>query len=210
MGERKRKMRRWTSEEKEYLKEIANNYSTSEAVKLMIDRFNRNFTREQVKAIKYRLGIRSNSGIVVGVKGAPPFNKGMKQSEFMNEYSIENSKKTRFKKGHEGYGGKKIGSEKRDKDGYTLIKVDKRNWELKHRYIWKRKYGEIPDNSVIIFADKNRNNVSLDNLLMITRSEMLVMNTKKLFFENKELTKTGIAMANLYLKMSGCNKKLKK
>lgn len=210
MEERKRRMHRWTREEKEYLKEIANNYTTSETVKLMMDRFNHKFTREQIKATKYRLGIRSNSGIVVGVKGEPPFNKGLKQSEFMNKYSIENSKKTRFKKGHEGYGGKKIGSEKKDKDGYTLIKVGKRNWELKHRYIWEREFGEIPNNSVIIFADKNRNNVSLDNLLMITRGEMLVMNTKKLFFENKELTKTGIAMANLYMKLSECNKKLKK
>ena len=210
MGERKRRMHRWTNEEKEYLKELSDKCTTSETAKIMSDKFNYKFTREQIKATKYRLGMRSNSGIVVGIKGRPPFNKGMKQSEFMNEYSIENSKKTRFKKGHEGYGGKKIGSEKKDKDGYTLIKVDKRNWELKHRYMWKREYGEIPENSVITFADKNRSNVSLDNLLMITRSEMLVMNTKKLFFENKELTKTGVAMANLYLKMSECNKKLKK
>lgn len=201
---------RWTDKEKEYLKEISKKYTTSESIELMNEKFSYNFTRGQIKRAKIKYGIKSNINIVVGVKGNKPFNKGLKQSEYMSQRAIEKCKSARFKKGHIPWHTKKVGTERRDKDGYTVIKTKEGNWEFKHRYIWEQEFGKIPSGYLLLFADGNKENITLENLIMISRKELLTMNAKKLIFNDAELTKTGLLMANLYIKMSDGKRKLNK
>ena len=65
------------------------------------------------------------------------------------------------------------------------------NWELKHRIIYKQHYGDIPNGYNIMFADKNKRNFDIDNLILVSKSEDLIMNKNNLLYDNKELTKTG-------------------
>lgn len=49
----------------------------------------------------------------------------------------------------------------------------------------------------VIFADRNKRNFDLDNLILVTDSEALIMNTNKLIYEDAELTKTGTLVAKV-------------
>lgn len=49
----------------------------------------------------------------------------------------------------------------------------------------------------VIFADKNKRNFSIDNLILVANSEALIMNTNKLIYEEAELTKTGVLIAKI-------------
>ncbi len=49
----------------------------------------------------------------------------------------------------------------------------------------------------VIFADKNKRNFNLDNLILVADSEALIMNTNKLIYEEAELTKTGALIAKI-------------
>lgn len=95
-----------------------------------------------------------------------------------------------------------VGTERNNK-GYILIKIAEPDvWIEKHRYIYEKKYGKIPKGFKIIFADKDKTNFDLDNLILVSNSEALIMNTNNLIKENKELTKTGLNVAKLIKKIN--------
>jgi hypothetical protein len=51
----------------------------------------------------------------------------------------------------------------------------------------------------VIFADGDRKNFALDNLILISNKELGVMGKNKFFFTDKDLTKIGKAIADLLL-----------
>jgi len=102
-----------------------------------------------------------------------------------------------------------IGSERLTRDGYVKIKVSDGNWVHKNRLIWEKANGKIPKNHAIIFADGNKQNFSLDNLLLISKSEQTVMNCQGLITTNAELTKVGHRIAGLKIAISKSKRKLK-
>jgi hypothetical protein len=113
--------------------------------------------------------------------------------------------KTRFKPGHKT-NCKPIGSERMNR-GFIQVKVSNTNdyrkdWKFKHRVIWEKAYGEIPKDHKIIFADGNKLNLSLDNLLLISNKEHIVMNSQNLTSNDLELTKIGHNIAKLSLLIS--------
>ena len=185
----KRKQHKWTNEEKEYLKSIVKNNSYKEITKKMNDRFNCDFSEGQIK------GAITRNKLVTGrdghfKKGSIPWNKGLSY--------MPNNKETRFQKGNIPHGHREVGSERIIRDGYIEIKVAEPNvWDLKHRVIYKEHYGEIPDGHNIIFADGNKMNFDIDNLIAVSKSEMLILNNNNLRFEDKELTKVGVNIAKV-------------
>lgn len=99
-----------------------------------------------------------------------------------------------------------IGSERVDKKGYILVKTDEPNiWIEKHRYIYENVYGKIPTGHKVIFADKNKRNFDLDNLILVSNSEALIMNTHKLIYEDPDLTKSGTLIAKIIDKVNKIN-----
>ena len=75
-----------------------------------------------------------------------------------------------FKKGDIPSNKKPIGSERIIKDGYTEIKVAEPNkWESpKHRVIWEKVNGKISKGYALVFADGNKQNFGLDNLILVS------------------------------------------
>jgi hypothetical protein len=95
---------------------------------------------------------------------------------------------------------KAIGTEMIDSRGYTLVKIANPDmWKPKHVIVWKKAHGEIPKGHIIIFADGDKSNFDLDNLLLVSRSELAMMNHQKLIFPDTELTKAGKVVADMYL-----------
>lgn len=107
-------------------------------------------------------------------KGHIPANKGRKQSEYMSQEQIDRTKATRFGRGHIPANHKPVGYERITKDGYVEVKTAEPNvFELKHRLIWVERNGPIPSGCNIQFRDGNKQNFSIDNLYMISRSEQM-------------------------------------
>ena len=66
---------------------------------------------------------------------------------------------------------------------------------------------KLTSDDAVIFADQNKLNLEKDNLILISKSQLLKMNNEKLIFNNKELTKTGANIAELMMKVDERKKK---
>lgn len=131
--------------------------------------------------------------------GSHPWNKGKKG------ISYEGMKATQFKKGHKPHNWVPVGSERITPDGYVQIKVQEgkkqHNWKGKHILIWEAANGPVPKGHVIIFGDGNKRNFDLNNLLLVSRKQLVRLNQKNLIANDAELTKTGIIIADIYNKI---------
>jgi hypothetical protein len=93
-----------------------------------------------------------------------------------------------------------IGSERIESDGYAKIKIAHPNiWRHKHLAIWEATNGRIPKGHVILFADGDKTNFKLKNLLLVSRRELAVMNRSGLIYDTAALTKTGKLIADVKL-----------
>lgn len=138
-------------------------------------------------------------------KGNVPPNKGKKG------IYAPGSEKGWFKKGDIPKNHRKVGSERVDRDGYTLVKTEEPNvWTLKHKVIWEKVNGKVPAGHKLLFKDGDSKNITLENLMLITDYEMLVLNRKKLIFQDPELTKTGVLIARLDGKINKIRKEVKR
>lgn len=188
---------KYTQEHFDFIKENVKN-TEKDLVKMFNEKFEIKITVGILGNIKSKLGIRS--GLVGGrfEKGHNSFNKGKKWNEFMSVDGQMNSLKTTFKKGHQPHNHRTIGSERINKDGYVEIKIAEPNkWQLKHRYVYEQAFGIIPKGKKLIFLDGNRLNISLSNLQIISNDQSLIMNQKRYFSTNKDLTQTGIIVSKV-------------
>jgi hypothetical protein len=109
-------------------------------------------------------------------KGAPAFNKGMKQTEFLSPEAIQRTKKTRFKKGHIPHNVKPNGYERCTRNGYTEVRVSRGKYRFKHHLIYEKHYGKIPEGMLIRFKDGNTKNFAPSNLEAVSKLEHLQRN----------------------------------
>ena len=191
---------KWSKEEKEYLSEITPGHHYKEITDLMNKKFDRIFTVEMIKGAigRYKLNTGFNGQFK---KGDTPHNKGKLGT------SYKGCEKTWFQKGQLPFNHKEVEAERVDRDGYILIKVEEPNkWKFKHRVIWEQVNGPIPKGYSLIFADKDKTNLSIDNLVLVSRKELLMLNKEKLIKDNAELTKTGVNLSKLLIKIRDMDK----
>ena len=179
----------WSKEEKEYISEIAFGHNVKEIQKMMNEKFNYDYTKGQIKGALSRYKLKTGFDGRFA-KGHTPMNKGTK--------GMSKANKTSFKKGHTPLNYRPIGSERINVDGYVEIKIaDPNVWKLKHRVIWEQHYGPIPNHQPIIFLDRNKSNLDINNLAMVTNRQLLFLNGNKLIKSDAELTKTAINIAKI-------------
>ena len=119
--------------------------------------------------------------------------------------------KTSYKKGNIPQTYKPVGTERITEDGYTEIKVKDPNvWKLKHRLIYEEHYGEIPNGYVVMFLDRDKSNFDINNLILISRKQLRILNQNYLIKDDPELTKSGIILADLLIKINEKDKEIKK
>ena len=175
---------KWTDTELDYLRQIVKDRYIFEIAELMSIKFGYEFRKSQIKSIMAKHKITNNMKNKVP-KGTEPWNKGIK----LGNSHIHNLKN--------------VGDEYINSNGFTMIKLDNPiRWVHKHRYIYEQAFGEIGKNNVIIFLDGDKTNLSLDNLYCITRKQLMKMNQNNLFYSDPELTKVGIEVAKLMLKVN--------
>lgn len=200
-------MKKYTDEMIEFLKEVAPQKTYKEITELFNKKFNLDVTAEIIKSLLSRKKICTETRGCLYKKGSIPWNKGKK--------GYMGANKTSFKKGHKPKNWRPIGSERVDAEGYTLIKVSNEGckhkmWALKHRIVWEQHHKKkIPRGSVIIFADGDKSNLNIENLICVTRNELKVLNKCKLISSIAELTKTGLNIAKIRIKLAELRKEKK-
>lgn len=152
-------------------------------------------------------------------KGHVPMNKGKSWDEYMTKEQQAKARKTCFVSdgsiNNSKFNLKKIGAERIDVDGYTLVKVEEpkkatecsrgqKGWVFKQRLLYEKYHNvKLKPNDCIIFLDNNKQNFNVENLYKITRHENLVLNENNLRTEYPELTMAGIDLTKLLIQLKG-------
>lgn len=187
----------WTEEEIEFVREVYPYHENKEIIKMIKEKFGFDVSDRNLQNIKNRYKIPKkvipNSGCYR--KGDVPWNKGKGMSDEVKE----KVKGTWFKKGQIPKNHKPVGSTRIDRNGYVKIKIAEPNkWVLYHRHLYERAHGEkLKKNEAVIFADGNKLNFDIDNLVKVNRANLLYLNSKKLIFDDPELTKTGVNVSKV-------------
>ena len=187
----------YTNEELAYVRKIIKGVRRKE----VFEKFNNKF--EPIKFSQF-LSLLSNHRITNGIsskfkKGSVPANKGTKGMSKANSGS--------FGRGRETHNKAKIGKETITKDGYVRVKVGYPNiWKPKHRIVWEKEKGEIPKGMYVLFLDSNKLNCNIENLALVTKSEMLIINKMRLTKDDAELTSIGLNVAKLIDKVNKVKK----
>jgi hypothetical protein len=122
-------------------------------------------------------------------RGHVPANKGLRRPGYAPGRMAE----TQFKKGERrGVAARNwhpVGTILPDPEGYLRIKVrewqggealgfgNPRIWPFWHRHVWEQAHGLIPEGHVIAFKNRDRRDVRLDNLELVSRRELMARNT---------------------------------
>ncbi len=106
------------------------------------------------------------------VKGSQSWNKGMK--------GLHSSPKTEFKKGQ--FVGKENpswkGGVQKVKNDCTHLWIGANQRARRPRKVYEEHFGEIPEGFVIYHRDGNKNNDLIENLIAISRVELIILNRK--------------------------------
>ena len=183
---------KYSDEHREF---ILNNYKGITTVKLaerFNARFNTNISMGQMRS--YLKNRKLKNGVIKQFKkGHTPANKGTK--------GVSKPNKTSFKKGHASHNFRPIGSERVNVYGYIEIKTANPNtWELKQKVVYEKEFGKIPKGYAIFFLDQNKLNVSLDNLVLVSRQELLIINRELRFLNGKDVNQTKVLLAKIQAK----------
>jgi hypothetical protein len=188
--------RLWTAQELVVVRELYPHRPTTEIAK----RLGNGRTTQKVHAIAAKLGLHKSAEYasalaadtaaklqVAGTrfrfpKGHPPANRGLRRPG----YGPGRMKETQFKKGQiskrwdpELYA---IGALRVNGDGYIDMKVcdDKPGalaWRALHVILWEDANGPVPPGHALCFKDRDKLNVELPNLELITRADLCRRNS---------------------------------
>lgn len=175
----------WTEEKKDYLREIYKGKTYQKIADLMAERFKEDYTENKVSGMLRGLKLQTGTSNKFK-KGNIPWHKGRGNKRL---------------KGKGKGSPKPIGTESVNNSDYVIVKVSEKEWKFKHRLIYEKYKGEIPKGYVVIFADKNKRNFNINNLILISKKQQMTLNKYSLVKEDIELTKAGINLANLILKI---------
>lgn len=185
-----------------YIKEIANGRRVHEIVGMVNEKFGMDLQYNQVRAAMKNRKIYCNVDAEFK-PGQASWNKGKKHPGGYNRGS--------FKKGDQARHICPVGFERTRSDGYIEVKTaNPHTWRMKHIVLWETVNGPVPDCHVLMFKDHDRSNISLDNLMLVSRGRLSVLNKNKIVWETPEQLDTGIIIADIHLAIGEKKRRLKK
>lgn len=183
--------RKYTAEEAAFLATNRLGHTEKELLELFNARFTPPLRLAQVE------GYCTNHKLLSGLDRR--FGHG--QTMYVPPKGTHGSPATEFKKGHVPADHRPVGSEGLREDGYVWVKIAEPNvWRQKHVVQWEALHGPRPLKHAVIFADGNKQNFHPDNLLLVSRQELAVMNKRRLIGGSRELTETGKLIAGIKMK----------
>jgi hypothetical protein len=198
----------YTAAEIRFLERKVAGRSYAELTELFNRRFGLSFTVSRLRSTLTRLNL-ANGRDCRFRPGQIPFNKGKKG------YCAAGSEKGWFKPGGRSANQRPVGAERITVYGYVEVRIrnpsgkKQKNWKPKQRLIWERAHGKIPRGRVVIFADGDKRNFALDNLLLVSRSELAVMNRGGLISPHGDMTRAGKTIADIKLQIAKLKRGIK-
>ena len=188
----------------EYVASIAQGKSTAE----LVEAVNRKYGAGTI-GIRQMKAYKKNHGINTGLTGqfepgSTPANKGKKMSPEVYEKCAP----TMFRKGQTPVNHKPVGTESvrrnyKRNQMFVYVKVAEPNiWRMKHIMEWEKHNGPVPKGKAIIFADGNPQNTDIDNLVMVSRSQLAVMNRWGIHGYDKQTAEVAANVASLKIVVS--------
>ena len=166
--------RKFTAEQEEWL--VAHNHmSASEMSKGINDEFSLSTSPDEIKGWRARTKNPRPTPSKFQ-KGHTPFSKGKKWDEYMSPESQARSRMTTFKKGDTPHNTQPLGSIS-IMVGYWVMKVSHtgnqhQKWKFLHRLLWEKEKGPIPKGMNVVFRNGDRNDIRMENLMLMDRKEM--------------------------------------
>ena len=123
--------------------------------------------------------------------------------------------KTAYKKGNVPSNTKEVGEYSHTTDGYLIRKVkstgtQREKWEFVHLAVWKEHNGPIPEGCIITFADGDKDNCDISNLILETRAQHGVKNRWNIHGYDAESEKIANQIVDLKMGIAKAKKKNKK
>lgn len=188
----------YTQEQANFIKENYKYYPLPKLTQLFNQYFNENKSQKQIRAFIHNRKITSGGRTGQFQKEHTPWNKGKKGLIITNC-------ETRFKPGQEPPTARPLYSERVSKDGFIEISVPEHNphtgcprrFKHKHVWIWEQYYGPVSKGHCIIFKDGNNRNFNIENLICISRNELLKLNQHNYKHQFNEIKPAILALAKL-------------
>lgn len=208
-----------TSEQLEYLKEIAPLHKRQKISDLFFKKYNIRLPLWKVDRIKakynikyqyimneemenyFKTIIKDNSYKKISELFFKKYNIKLSRNQiwyYCNKYNIHNGIDQTKLIGKMKYNYKGAGHEWIDKrTGYTYVTVKSGCYVQKQRYIYEKHYGKIPKGYSIIFLDNDKTNFDIDNLLMVKDTEKGLFGCYKIYSKDKEIQKLVISLIKM-------------
>ena len=192
-----KKPHKYTPQQSEFIAANVEGVSTKDLAAMVNDRFGTSLSERQIHS--YKKNNKLKSGLTGHyAKGSEPWNKGLK--------GVNGFSSTRFNPGEHSWNRVPIGTERITRDGYVEVKTRDghgvKNWRGKHILVWQEHHGKkVPAGHVVIFGDGNHFNFEPDNLILVSRKQLVRLNQNELIADNADLTRTGVLIADVYNKI---------
>ena len=108
----------------------------------------------------------------------------------------EDKRRFVFEKGCTGWRHKPVGSEGFT-GKYVKVKVAEHLWKTKQQVVWEEHYGKLNDGEVVLILNGDPKDVRIDNLMKVTKSEMLAINRNRLHSNDTEIGRTKALLGKL-------------
>lgn len=196
---------KYTDEIIQFIRDNCIEFTDKYIAEMINEQWGISVTQSSVKNAKIRYEIKSGVLRGIFVKGQPSWNKGKKVG------TKGRMAETQFKKGQTPINHRPVGSERVNVYGYVEIKVAEPNkWQPKHRVVWEKHNGKIPNGFTIIFLDSDKTNNDLNNLKMISRSQLAILNKNRMLTNDAEINKSATILADLIHRIGSRKRTAKK
>lgn len=124
-------------------------------------------------------------------KGHTPKNKGKKMPPDVRA----KCEHTFFGTGQKPHNTKWDGYERVNAEGYTEVRIADRVFIGKHRLLWEQHHGAVPQGMCVIFADGDKTNFAIDNLVCVNRGDLVQLNKNKRY--GREIAETTLLLSKI-------------
>lgn len=161
----------FTNKQEQYVLSIQYGRSAKEVASMVNKKFGLSVNADQIRYWRYRTQVDSGRRVLGRFhKGHIPHNKGKKYPDMERTSSM-------FKKGHKPHHSYPIGYEKISFHGNSVVKQPDGSWRSKAKIMYEQYHGvTVPDEDYVIALDGNRLNLEKDNLIHVTKAELLGIN----------------------------------
>lgn len=166
-----------TKDQAEFVKDAYKKMPIPDVTSALNKHFGTEFGENQIEAYINNHGLKSGRTGQFK-KGSKPWNTGTKGQ------GLTKANSGAFKKGNVPARTRPMFAERKNKDKLTEIKVPiphpgkktETQFMPKQRWIYEQHFGPIPPGYVVSFRDGNRENFSPDNLMLLSRAELIKLN----------------------------------